>query len=399
MIGKKRLLALAMGACIFSTAFSGTAFARTSKQETRQPIETMGINVVSQVQEGDDWGYIVASESTGMCTVGNYEWSGMSAGGWAIGDKPKVQIYFHAKSGNYFNRINGKGKITVTGADYNTARITDNKETLIVTVSLKPVAGKYDSPDDAEWVGFPFGLAEWTPVKGIDAYSLMLYRDGQKIWETERVTGTKFDFFPYMDKPGTYEFRVRGVAKDSAQEEYIVPTDWMISDEQNIDSDETPAGWYGWNQSTLGQSHPEFGWQKDADGWWYKNADGTYPKDAWAMIDGKWYLFDYQGYMLKGWQMKDNHWYFLSENGDMQTGWYQDGRQWYYLGADGAALTGWNTIDGSTYYMNDQCAIVYAWWLIDGKWYYFDTNSGKLARNTWIGGKYVNQDGVWVGQQ
>lgn len=397
MIRKKRLLALVIGACIFSTAFSGETFARTSKKETRQPIETMGINVVSQVQEGDDWGYIVAAESTGMCTVGNYEWSGMSTGGWAIGDKPKVKIYFHAKGGNYFNKINGKGKITVTGADYSTARITDNKETLIVTVELKPVAGKHDSPDDAEWVGFPYGLGEWTPVKGIDAYALMLYRDGQRIWESERVTGTQFDFFPYMDRPGTYEFRVRGVAKDSAQEAYIVPTDWMISDEQNIDWDETPAGWYGWNQSTLGQSAPEFGWQKDSEGWWYKNPDGSYPRDTWAALDGKWYLFDYRGYMLKGWQMKDQHWYYLSDNGDMQTGWFQDGRQWYYLGDSGAAAIGWNTIDGSTYYMNDQCAIVYAWWLIDGKWYYFDTNSGKLARNTWIGGRYVNQDGVWIG--
>ena len=43
------------------------------------------------------------------------------------------------------------------------------------------------------------------------------------------------------------------------------------------------------------------------------------------------------------------------------------------------------------------------WHQIDGKWYYFnevsDGTLGKLLTNTWIDGWYVDNDGVWNGEQ
>lgn len=394
---RNKIVTLFLSACLFSAVFSGQAQARSNKQETRNPIDTVSVSVTSQVHAGDDWGYIVATEAGGLCTIGNYEWSGMSLDGWAIGDKPKVRIYLHAKNGYYFNKTNGKGKVTVAGADYSSARIADNKETLIVAVDLKPVEGKYLAPLTADWAGYPYGKAQWEPVKGVDAYGLTLYRDGERIFDVERAVGTEYDFFPHMDKPGTYMFRVRGVPKDSVQAEYLIPTDWTGSRNLQINREDTPAGWYGWNLSTEGQSHPLAGWQKNSDGWWYANPDGTYPSDNWMQINGKWYLFDYRGYMLTGWQLKNGRWYFLSVNGDMQTGWLQDERQWYYLSNDGAALTGFHTINGDTYFMNDRCAIVYGWWLLEGKWYYFDKVSGKMVKNTTIDGYYIDKAGIWAG--
>lgn len=391
---KRLMLMLLIGA--LSAACSGAAFARGTKNETRTPIDTVYLQVTSQVREGDDRGYLVATEGGGLCTVGNLEWSGMSGDGWKIGDKPRVKIYLHAKSGYYFNKTNGKGKVTVSGAQFTTAKIGDNKETLIVTVELKPVSGRHQPPDFAQWAGYPYGLAQWEAVAGIDAYELILYRDGNMVTGIEKVVGSTFDFFPYMAQSGDYRYRVRGIPKDSVQAEYITPTDWTLSESQNISNDETPSGWYDWNKSTLGQNKPVSGWQKNAEGWWYQEADG-YPADTWKQIDGKWYLFDYRGYMLTGWQNREGKWYYLSDNGDMQTGWLQDQRQWYYLGADGGVLTGWNTIDGKTYFMNDQCAILYGWWVIDGKWYYFDTNTGSLVRDAWVDGYYINSDGIWTG--
>lgn len=391
---KRLILVLLIGA--LTMVCSGAAFAKSTKNETRMPIDTVSLQVTSQVKEGDDRGYLVATESGGLCTVGNLEWSGMSSDGWQIGDKPKVKISLHAKSGYYFNKTNGKGKVTVSGAQFTSAKIADNKETLIVSVELKPVSGRHQAPDYAQWAGYPYGRAQWDAVPGIDAYELILYRDGNLVTGIEKVVGNTYDFFPYMDQSGDYRYRVRGIPKDTVQAEYIIPTDWTLSEKQNISNDETPAGWYDWNENTLGLKKPVSGWQKNAEGWWYQESTG-YPADTWKQIDGKWYLFDYRGYMLTGWQNRDGKWYYLSDNGDMQTGWLQDQRQWYYLGADGAALTGWNTIDGKTYFMNDQCAILYGWWVIGGKWYYFDTNTGALVRDAWVDGYYINQDGVWTG--
>lgn len=393
---KMKWLLMVLGVCLLSAAFSGETLAKSTKTETRMPIDTVSLQVTSQVKEGDDWGYLIATEGGGLCSVGNYEWSGMSKDGWAIGDKPKVKIYLHAKSGYYFNKTNGKGKVSVSGAQYTSAKIADNKETLVVSVDLKPVAGQYRSPDYAEWVGYPYGKVQWAAVSGIDTYELILYRNGNVVAGIEKVVGNTFDFFPYMDQTGDYRYRVRGIPRDSIQAEYILPTEWTGSASQYIGKDETPSGWYGWNGTTVGNSKPAYGWQKNEEGWWYQEAN-SYPADAWKEIDGKWYLFDYRGYMLSGWQNRGGLWYYLSENGEMQNGWLQNERQWYYLREDGAAVTGWNTIDGKTYFMNNQCAILYGWWLIDGKWYYFDKESGAMVRDAWIEGYYINSDGVWVG--
>ena len=397
MFKNKRWMVFMAGVLVFTTCFPMTAEAAARKQETRVPVETVTINVESAVREGDMSGYIMITKDSDSYSVGNYEWSGMkNEEGWQIGDKPKVKISLHARAGYYFNKTNGKGKVTVYGADYNSARIADNKETLIITVTLPTVAGKYDKPDDAWWDDdYSNGNARWEAIKGISAYELVLYRDGNKICELEKVIGTSYDFYPYMVQEGTYVFHVRGIPKDSEEASYIWPTAWTKSDGLRLKSRETPDRRYGWYAASKGGKRPVHGWQKSDGGWWFQEEDGTYPSNTWKEIDGKWYLFDPAGYMLTGWQKWQGHQYVLSEDGAMRTGWVWDNRNWYYFGNDGAAVTGWNNIDGKIYYMNDRYAALSGWWLLDGKWHYFDTSTRQMLHDAWIDGYYVDSSGVW----
>ena len=399
MLKGKKWLFFMVGLILLSTGFPGTAHGASKRQqETRIPIETLTVTMKSAVRVGDYSAYLKVTQDSDACSVGNYEWSGMknASEGWQIGDKPKVKVSFHARSGYYFNKTNGKGKVTVNGAEYNSARIADNKETLIVTVTLPTVSGIYDNEGEAWWDGIDAsGLARWDAISGITAYELALYRDDSKILELEKVIGTSYDFYPYMTQEGRYYYSMRGIPRDSKEAAYIIPTEWIYSDVLYLKTKETPGRRYGWNSSYMGGYAPVYGWQFGGGGWWFCEQDGSYPKNTWKVIDGKWYLFDAAGYILTGWQNWKGRSFYLNEDGTMRTGWYWDDRNWYYLDQDGAALKGWNTIDGKTYYMNEQCAAVSGWWQLEGKWYYFDKKSRQLVRDAWVNGYYIDSSGEW----
>ena len=82
----------------------------------------------------------------------------------------------------------------------------------------------------------------------------------------------------------------------------------------------------------------------------------------WEFIDGNWYAFDEYGYLGIGWI------YDIAE------------QSWYYIEQSKGTLSGWQQIDG--------------------QWYYFEpttnASNGKMLTDTWIGGNYVNENGVWV---
>ena len=82
-------------------------------------------------------------------------------------------------------------------------------------------------------------------------------------------------------------------------------------------------------------------WLRDSNGWWFLNADRSYTTDNWQQIDGYWYYFNGYGYMVTGW--------FQSPASGL----------WYYLSEDQATL-------------------------------------GRMVTNQYVGGYYVNGDGVWV---
>lgn len=65
-------------------------------------------------------------------------------------------------------------------------------------------------------------LPEWTDGPGIP-----------------KVIATNYDFYPLMTTAGTYQFRVRAIPKDTEETAYITSSDWVYSDELDIDADES----------------------------------------------------------------------------------------------------------------------------------------------------------------
>ena len=135
-------------------------------------------------------------------------------------------------------------------------------------------------------------------------------------------------------------------------------------------------------------------WVKDNIGWWYQLFAGGYPANTWQNIGGVWYWFDANGYMATGWRQIGGTWYYLNGSGAMVTGWQLVGNTWYYMDGSGAMLTGWQEIGGIRYYLDGSGAMRTGWVWIGNECYY--DGSGAMAKDTWIGDYYVDENGVWV---
>lgn len=396
--GKKLLILMFSAVFLLANSFTGLAAVR--KTETRTPITFVSINVLSNVEADTEYteSTVLVTSNSDQYTIGSYEWVG-AKGNWKIGDEPKVKVEIHAKSGCYFDKISGTKKFQIAGAEYASVKTTNEKETLELTIKLKPAGGTLDEPDNAEWVGYPPGKAKWDAVTSAGAYELRLFREGQMVYSVEKVSATTFDFLPYMTQGGRYEFTVRAIPKNTEQLNYVKSSNWVESDDTKIDEDES-SPFYG-KASENGPAEKltpnQMGWKLNNDGkWYYRNSDGSYPSNQWLFLNGSWYLFDSEGYMLTGWQFRNQSRYFLNENGQMQIGWLEDGKQWYLLNSDGAMCIGWVMVNGQWYYMNQDGQMQIGWVMVNGQWYYMDPVTGMMVRNTIIEGHYINADGVMV---
>lgn len=109
-------------------------------------------------------------------------------------------------------------------------------------------------------------------------------------------------------------------------------------------------------------------WLNQDGRWWYQHNDGGWTNDGWESINGQWYKFDREGWMQTGWQ------------------------PW---GTDSTGNAAW-------YYLTDSGAMARSTWVAgaNGAQYYVDS-TGVMARNGYVrsadGSKYywVNADGVW----
>ena len=94
------------------------------------------------------------------------------------------------------------------------------------------------------------------------------------------------------------------------------------------------------------------------------------------------------------WVFLNSDWYYFDLNGNKVTGWLYIDNIWYYLDTEGKMLTGFQDIAGQRYYFNSSGYMLTGWQQIDGKYYYFDA-SGAMAKDTWIGEYYVDENGIW----
>lgn len=111
------------------------------------------------------------------------------------------------------------------------------------------------------------------------------------------------------------------------------------------------------DDGVLQKTYKKAGFKKTSDGKiWYSYGDGTRPKKQWLSINGKTYYFNKKGYALIGWKKVKGYTYYFSKKGVLQTNkWIKYKSKTMYLGAD-----------------------------------------GRIAKDTWIGDKYVGSDGNYV---
>ena len=101
-----------------------------------------------------------------------------------------------------------------------------------------------------------------------------------------------------------------------------------------------------------------------------------------------------------GWKIIGADYYFFREDGSLYTGWLEQNGSWYYLNTldnslQGTMFTGWLIREGKTYFLDADGVMATGWYQVDGNWYYFWPDSGEMAKNQYINGFYVNEDGIW----
>lgn len=421
----RRLRIFAAAAVLVMTAVLGGSTVSYGEEM----IKSVKVTVTSSVEADSDEGTVSAEANSVTYRVASCEFAS-SKGSWNAGETPKVNIELQAEEGYYFGSINA-GKATVRGADYSTVRKGDDNHTIILVVKLKPVKGALGAVESGWWETSPLGKARWDKVDNAPAYELKLYCGDTMVYHVDKTTSTSYDFFPQMTVRGDYYFKVRAIAKTSADSEYLKAGEWTESTFQEITKRDAEAAEQRSSGNSGGGSNsgggiggvsggpgasgnaPSVGgtagsggtgpipgtegWRQDRNGWWYQESDGTYPVNKWRLINNRWYLFDIDGYMLTGWQTKNGHEYYLTSNGDMVSGWFEYNRMWYYLDPQNGKYTGgWLQLGDDWYYMNVDGTMATRWIKSKGSWYYLDPANGKMVRNAVVENYYINPDGVWI---
>lgn len=353
-----------------------------------------------------------------------------------VGDEPRIKVYLSAiprqteyeryvKSWYFIGAYNSTNT-TVVGGDFISAGIRDSGHTLEVTIRVRPVKGNYDAPLTAQWDPSTRGKAVWeAPANSSGIFDVYCYRGEVMVKKLECYNGNYYNFYPYMDKPGEYTFKVRSTATAEKRNLGAYPSDYTNSVNLTI-TEETKSNGQGKTTAdelngTAGISgdnttYPNgtgnenvAGWVTDSTGTYFRYPNGTLAKNCWIELSGNFYLLDVNGRRLTGWQLnpsKTNWFYMDPTSGIMKTGWFRDGQYWYYLepagNAKGMRISGWRDINGKRYYFNTSGIMVTGWFAIDNKWYYFypegsrpDGSYGFLATNTKIGDFNIGPDGTW----
>ena len=338
--------------------------------ETRTPVGEVRLHVASDIAPGSSGGRVTVTAESGGFRVGGTEILNEDDD-WMGGMTPRVSVELFADSGYYFAETGKKGFV-LSGqeAAYVTARRTDNKETLVLTLRL----GKLENGDltvtNPRWDESD-GTAVWDTNPRARSYQVRLYRGTSSVTSTRTASESYYQFAGSITRRGDYYFEVRAVGSGSEKGDWASSDSWYVSAAEADDlSDHVSSGGpggssYGSNRgpgvsggyydaggpggssggpgvSGLGgnggyRTGPGVGtgsgshWCLDQHGWWYQFADGTWPRNCWQCIDGRWYCFNESGYIRYGWQ-------YYNQN-------------WYYCGPDGALLANTRTPDG--YYVGE----------------------------------------------
>lgn len=117
------------------------------------------------------------------------------------------------------------------------------------------------------------------------------------------------------------------------------------------------------------------GWKTGSTGYKYYYIKGV-KQTGWVKIDGYWYYFNGKGVMKTGWITLKSKKYYLNKAGKMYTGFRQIDSRYYFFNQDGSMYTGWRRVNN--------------------KFRYFGKKLGAMVQGKTVGGRKINQDGIWA---
>ena len=295
----------------------------TAMASTRTEIDSISLDVESNIEAGDSSGDVDVTCDSGDYYVDDIEITNEPKNGWDDGDKPKLKVTVEAEDDYYFSSGLSKSDVDLRGADGKVTSVTRKSSTLIVYITLDSLDGS-DSGYDLDVYGLEWdesdGMASWEDSGDARKYEVRLYRNDNSVTSVLTTSDTSYDFSGYITKSGDYLFKVRAVYSSSDKGSWEESDSWYVSSEE---ADEISDG-----RRTYGSSSSSYkgAWLRDSVGWWYCNADKSYTVNNWQYIDDRWYFFNAAGYMV--------------------TGWIDWGGRWYYCGDDGAMYYNTTTPDG-----------------------------------------------------
>lgn len=280
----------------------------------------------AEPKSGESVGSISAKSDSSQFDIDTVEYIN-SNDSWTVGDRPVVRVEMSARDGYRFSSTSSS-RFSLSGcsATYKSAKTYDDGTTLELEVYLKRIGGKLGDVDNLEWSG---SVATWDPMDGAKSYSVRLYRD-EKSLNTADTTATSYDFSGFINKEGSYTFRVQAVSAYNNR-----AGEWT-DDSPDYYVDEADA------QRTAGSGK----WIQNQKGWWYSFSAGGYPASCWKLINNVWYYFNRDGYMVTGWQKLDGNWYYMNTSGAMMTGWQLVNGKWYCMDGSGVMYQSTRTPDG-----------------------------------------------------
>lgn len=130
---------------------------------------------------------------------------------------------------------------------------------------------------------------------------------------------------------------------------------------------------------------------------YYAKPDGSVVKGEWIVIDSKGKLVETlpTGDFKKQYG-SDYKVYLADENGKLVRSWKDTEGNWYYFNPDfSAKYEYWQAHYNDWYFFDNYSYISNTWHATDnGRWYYFD-EEGKMLRNQWVDGCWINELGIY----
>ena len=300
---RKKLAAAAM------TVLMAALMAMPAMAASRKKISSVNLEIEADVQPDTRYGEETIEVDTkgGKYSFDYYEIENTGFE-WTREDIPQIVIYLRADEGYYFS-VSKASSVKLSGATYIKASKQDSSEILKLTVKLPPLAESVG--DLTEVVLTDNGYGMWDAVPGAATYEFRLYRNGEGIGVTMlSTTGTDYNFKDIMDRPGSYQIKIRPVNGLNVSNK----GEWMESNIVNLSKEQAAAIRNG----EAGSRPLRGAWKSNAQGSWYELEDGSYPMNQWMELEGQWYFFDENGYMKTGWIEWNGKKYYCNKAGVMQ---------------------------------------------------------------------------------